>query len=320
MSVPSHAKGILLKKNLPLALRSANKLSSGVGSSVAELELIRRYPESFYNTFSLSKPNGKKRIITPPIPRLRCIQRQLLDLLEPLFPMPSYVCGGVKGRSIKAHASKHVEKYLVYTMDIRNFFQSTRLDLVTNALGQTIPSDVAKLISEICFYDGGLPQGSPMSMFLANISFRKADKQFHRLCRKHHLQYSRYVDDIAVSGDKDFRSLESAFVYAVEMLGYHVADEKMHWRFRNQRQIVTGLLVNDVMKPTQEYRKDIMCMIRNCIRHGPEIIANEIGLTVQQLKRRLNGRVRFVEEYDMRFGKKVRGLLCRIWAGSSKNT
>jgi len=298
---------------VPEYLRAERALAARLKMPLNRLEGVARAPENFYTTFDVPKKSGGTRLITPPVRWLRDIQRKLVGLLSPLFRFPKCVTGGIRGASHIDHAARHVGKYLVMTMDIRNFYPSTRRELVVNALSSVLPSGVAELIWRICSYKGGLPQGGPASMFLANLAFVTADRRLIRLCQRRRITYSRYVDDLAMSGDHDFRALEGPFTDIVGALGYEIAREKTRRRFRNTRQIVTGLVVNDCLRPTKEYRANVKRVIRNCIEFGPQRFADEAGLPLCKFKKRLTSQVAYIKRFDPKLGKQLQGLLCHLW-------
>ncbi|MFC1805815.1 reverse transcriptase family protein [Planctomycetota bacterium] len=297
----------------PEALRTPSALARACQVSPARLQQVASNPEAFYSSFPIPKPTGGTRIITPPVKWLRDVHRRLLEETEPLVRFPSHVCGGVKGRSIICHAGRHVGRELVVTLDIRRFYPSTTTTQVAAALQRLVPPDVARLAAAVCTYNGGLPQGSPISMFLANLVFLPADRRFHRLARRHGLAYSRYVDDLAISGDADFRRLKGPFLDIIAAHGYEAAPEKLRVRFRDRAQVVTGLVVNERLRPTRAYCSGVKQMIWNCIDHGSQLMADEVGMSIKRLKERLTGQVRFIAQFHPRLGKKLKGLLCRLW-------
>ena len=142
-----------------------------------------------------------------------------------------------------------------------------------------------------------LPQGAPTSSLLANLAFAPGDTRFIELCSKRRLAYTRYVDDIAISGESDFHDLRDRFVKIIESTGYGVANEKIRFMPKHDRQIVTGLIVNDRMRPTSEFIRELKHDIRLCLEHGALTMAEAEGLTVTTMKNKLTGRVAHVPPY-----------------------
>lgn len=147
-----------------------------------------------------SRPDGKIRVLRVPTDRMKDDLRKLnRDVLAPLDACQWSYCRSGRGAALAVRAhSKH--PYLLHR-DISSFFPSTSTDRVLSALvavGFAIRS--AALISQVCTCDNELPQGSPTSVTLGNLVLRKLDVRLGKLCTEHGLTYTRYVDDIAVSG------------------------------------------------------------------------------------------------------------------------
>lgn len=248
------------------------------------------------------------------------IQRQLLTFLTTQKEWAPWVHGGVRGRSIFTNAQPHVGRSMVANLDVKDFFPTTTMMRVQDALERNhLPPDVAQLLAALTTYslargDRCLPQGSPTSTFLANLVFEEADDRFVRLCRRHNLRYTRYVDDVTISGDRDFRDLEGGFVEVLKDFGYSVSTEKVRFRGRNKRQIVTGLVVNDKLRPTKEFIFALKRLIRQCFWPGEvgiEITAGEQGQSVRQLRSTIEGRIAHLRRFDRRKAREVRALIYR---------
>jgi hypothetical protein len=187
----------------------------------SEIDDVAVDPARWYGEFSVPKANGEPRVIRPPKRRLRKLQRSLLTAFYARVRLRSCLHGGVPGHSILSHARAHVGRAMVATLDVRKFFPSTNGKLlapVLDALG--FQRDAASALLNLVLLDGQLPQGAPTSSLLANLAFALGDSRFIRLCRRHGLHYSRYVDDIAVSGDSNFISLRGPFIDSIRSSGY----------------------------------------------------------------------------------------------------
>ncbi len=280
--------------------------------SRSTLEDILRKPERYYRSFSVEK-NGKRRTICPPIPPLKTVQRILLKGLYQQVRWPSYLHGGIPGRSIITNARTHLGQRLVATYDISDFFPSTTGSMVRACFTRLgFGSDIGDTLARLVAYNDSLPLGAPTSMAVANLVFRPSDQRLLRLCKKHGLKYSRYVDDIAVSGMKDFRDLSQAIRGNIEMLGYKLNRRKIYLYFSSDRQVVTGLVVNRVLTPTRVFIKETRDLIQRCRDEGPGVVADEHGLNILQLKQMIFGRASFVRSVYPKRGRRLRGLIVGI--------
>ncbi|MFN0195375.1 MAG: reverse transcriptase family protein [Planctomycetaceae bacterium] len=294
-------------------IATRRQLARIVNSDIRYIEAIVSNPRDFYHEFTIPKKNGEPRTIRPPFLRFRNLQRLLLMEFYRRTSLRSCLHGSIPGKSIITHARAHVDREMVCTLDIRKFFPSTNsahLLPVFTALG--FVDEAAEVLLRLVTLDNALPQGAPTSAILANLAFAPGDTNNLYLCRKHTLRYSRYVDDIAISGDRDFRHLEGAFLDVIKACGYEVADDKIHFRRRDERQIITGLIVNRQLRPTKEFIDELKATIRSCMNHGAAIVACGDGISIKKLKAQLTGRVSHVRQIDEKLGNRLRGRLCSV--------
>src|SRR5262245_405896 len=95
---------------------------------------------------------------------------------------------------------------MVANLDVRQFFPNVTRAMVIEALvrlGYT--REIAALIAELTTYKGYLPQGAPTSTLLDNLVFVPIDRYFQKFSQRLGLTYTRYVDDITLSGNRDLR-------------------------------------------------------------------------------------------------------------------
>jgi len=58
------------------------------------------------------------------------------------------------------------------------------------------------LVMKLCTLNKGLPQGAPTSPYLSNLLTADMDGAIYRFCAENgSLRYTRYADDISISGD-----------------------------------------------------------------------------------------------------------------------
>ncbi len=278
-----------------------------------DLDKILRKPEAFYREFQI-QTKGKLRTIWPPITPLKEIQRTLLHGFYRQTRWLSCLHGGVPGRSVISNARPHLGQHLVSTYDIKDFFPSTTDEMVRQCfVSMHFAPEMAEILTRLATFNGSLPLGAPTSTAIANLVFKPSDLRLLRLCRIHNLTYTRYVDDIFISGDKDFRDLSQAIRGNIELLGYRVNEKKVNHFFEHQRQIVTGLVVNKILSPTQLFLGETKTLIRRChAPEGPAAVADEYGLTIQQFRQMISGRISFVKSVYRKRGRALRGLLVGI--------
>jgi RNA-directed DNA polymerase len=158
--------------------------------------------EEKYIRFETPKRNGNMRVIHNPIPRLKDVQRRLLEVLEVMYKPKAPVHGFVPGKSIKSNAEGHQRRKYVLNVDLKDFFPSInywRVRGMFKADPYKFNDSIADVLAQICTLPAGLPQGAPTSPIISNMICAKLDYQLQKLAKQHHCYYTRYADDISFS-------------------------------------------------------------------------------------------------------------------------
>ena len=278
-------------------------------------------PERSYRRFEQPKKSGGVRVIHAPQSLMRHCQRALLEVFYGSVRFPPWMTGSLPGRSSIDHARVHVGQDVVATVDIADFFPSVSGDLVRRWLDRMgAQPDAIDLVLRLVTLHGALPQGAVTSAFLANFVLYETDKTVERYCRKHELRYSRYMDDIAISGANDVKSAIEFVRRSIGELGLRLNERKICIMPRSERQVVTGLVVNDRLRSNAEYREKVDEHVQTCLDGGSEDLAAELGLSIEALRHRLIGQVRHIARFDSELGKRwtnrLRGVPWRCSAAA----
>jgi len=239
-----------------------------------------------YSKFTIPKRSGGRRTILAPTPELKQLQRRILRrLLAKLRTHPGAM-GFEKGRSIVTNARPHVQADIVIRMDIRDYFGSTpaqRINAFWRYIGWDKPS--ADILTNLCTYNGALPQGAPTSPRLSNLVNYGLDARLDKWAQHIGTMYTRYADDIVFSFSrvgisqtplfKKWLSLQEAPVGALNDFlreaqastirltkkilrdyGYKIHHhKKLSIRRKHQCQKVTGLVVNEKIALPRQTRR-----------------------------------------------------------------
>lgn len=224
-----------------------DELAAALGVEVGELAAIRPGPRYHYRPFSVEKPCGGARRIVAPSPGLKRVQRALLDNALARLPVHPCATAFYRGASTVRNARPHARARLVATVDLRDFFESTRAARVRGFLaGQGWRGEALRTLMRVCVYRDGLPQGAPTSPCLSNLVNVPLDERLERLARRSGAAYTRYGDDLTFSWRSG--ALPGGFTAAVEdalgAVGYEVQSRK-GWRVvaARDRPVVTGLVL-----------------------------------------------------------------------------
>jgi RNA-directed DNA polymerase len=185
----------------------------------------------------LEKLDGRMRLIVKPKATLKCLQRKIYEEILSFSETHPAAHGFCKGRSCLSHASMHVGKQYLLLFDIAECCQSigwSKVKYVFLAMGypDTVSTYLAALRTHSVRLEQAqlrlfettqrdrlkqrhLPQGAPSSPALANAVLHRLDLRLSGLAKDLDLDYSRYADDIAMSGNnhRDWRFLEPLIVW-----------------------------------------------------------------------------------------------------------
>ena len=248
--------------------------------------------DSFYRSWTLPKRNGGKRLITSPGPWLKAIQRSLLDHVLQTAPCHRAATGFRRGLSIVDNARPHVGKRVVMNVDIAGFFPNTNFWLIRRAIDIAMPKWISeptrRLATDICAFGGVLPIGAPTSPAIANIVLLPVDRAISRVAIRNKLSYTRYADDITLSGDDPTHILP--FIRdVIKGLGYELDSKKTNIFRRGRRQIVTGLVVNDKVSVPRSVRKRLRAAIHRvgCEQSSERLTWHQRTMSIQELQGRI---------------------------------
>ena len=112
----------------------------------ARIEPLRNYRYRW-----IAKASGSLRLIESPKPRLKRIQRTILDEILLKIPAHEAAHGFRPGRSVSSFVAPHVGRRVVLKMDLRDFFPSiTAARVLAVFMTAGYPEDVARLLAGLC--------------------------------------------------------------------------------------------------------------------------------------------------------------------------
>jgi hypothetical protein len=195
-------------------------------------EHIDEYVE-LYELVDPANPSRKPRIVLSPRGPLRCAQHALLHVLFRKHLRPTrFSFGGIPGRNALQNARCHLASRFAYTTDIENFFPSISAERVREMFESRhgCSGDISRLLTRLCTYNHHLAQGMITSPILADESVRRIDFRIAGLCAVHNLVYSRFVDDVTVSGCFHLDQNSSGIVDLIRRIladcGFEIAKRK----------------------------------------------------------------------------------------------
>jgi hypothetical protein len=304
---------------------------------VAEDRRLRHYTYAW-----IARPGAPVRLLEQPKSRLKAIQRKLLRELLAHIPAHDAAHGFVPGRSVAGHAARHAGAATVVRFDLEDFFVSLpagrvhgifRLagypeavahaltGLTTNAVPPGVWADIPAPDRagedprlRRAHHELGrrlaaphLPQGAPTSPLLANLCAFALDRRMAALAARLGATYTRYADDLVLSGD---RRLARGATRLTETVAALAAAEGLRLNRRKTRvmpaagrQQVTGVVVNVRPNVARDEYDRLKAILHDAARHGPAHANREHA---EDFHAHLLGRIAWVGALNPARGAKLR--------------
>lgn len=149
-----------------------------------------------------------KRIINPPRPELKIIQKRINAYLVKYLSIPEYAFGGIRNRDNILNARFHKGHRYVFQTDIKDFFPRITNKMVYEMfVSQGFSPDAASLLTKLTTFKGHLPQGAPTSTTIANLVFVPIGDMIKTIADREGLYFTTFVDDITISSEHDFKDI-----------------------------------------------------------------------------------------------------------------
>ena len=248
-----------------------------------------------YTTFKIPKRSGGERTICAPKRQLRWMQRQILDKILGRVAAHDAAHGFVPGRSTVTNAQPHLGSEIIVKFDLVDFFPTIHFYRVIGlfaSLGYHVGDarfqtennarQIAPTLARLCCYTtdpeawgvGTMPQGAPTSPAISNLVCRRLDARLTGLVTRNGGKYTRYADDLTFSFKSKGDLKLGRFRWWVDQICHQEGFFVNHAKFRviqqSQRQVVTGIVVNESLHVPREARRRFRAVLHNCAKHGIE--------------------------------------------------
>ncbi|WP_185633958.1 reverse transcriptase family protein [Burkholderia cepacia] len=193
----------LTNRGLPVIF-SFRHLADVLGVAPATLHTMSFRTDLYYKRFDIPKRSGGIRKISAPHETLAAIQRWILEnIISRAYQIISpSVVGYVKNKSIKDHVTVHAQSKQLVKFDLKDFFPSISVENVKHIFSEIGYShSVSRTLAALVTLEGGLPQGASTSPAISNVFMQSFDNAMTTFCDEKCFLYTRYADDIVVSGE-----------------------------------------------------------------------------------------------------------------------
>lgn len=210
--------------------------------------------------------------------------------------------GYVRHKGARDNAAIHCGAKYALKADIENFFPSISkkrvFDLFRTCGIEPEPADV---LAEFVTIDGKLPLGLNSSPMLANLICLDLDDALQNISQKYNCRYTRYADDITISGNKDVPSRGEIEGIILDH-GFRMSHRKFRVTKPGQAHYVTGLSITDPAKPhaPKAMKRRVRQEIYYCNKFGiaEHVRRTCIKSTVQSQINRIDGTIRYVDHVE----------------------
>ncbi|WP_203994093.1 reverse transcriptase family protein [Virgisporangium aurantiacum] len=313
-----------------------NHLAHRTGAPYPYLREIVERKRDPYHVFEIRRRvGGSGRVISSPDPTLMHVQRWILSRILNHVPVHPASFAYRTGFSIRACASQHLGADWLVKLDLHNFFHTIDERQVYQVIRQAgytrlVALEIARLCTRqstgtfpgsrrfhamrihdrvIANYTtnclGFLPQGAPTSGALANLVARPLDDRLTAIADDHQLVYTRYADDIVLSGLGPFNRAHAASIIrlagtAIRESGFEPHDGKTRVVPPGARRIVLGLLIDgERLRVPRDTRSRIEAHVYGAERFG--LVHHQINrkfASALGLVRYVDGLLAFAHDVD----------------------
>lgn len=247
----------LRDKNLPIVF-DINHLYRLIGLDTLEFYKIYNSINFQYKTINIPKKRGGCRKINIPSENLKFIQRWILDNILYRVECNENITGFIPNKSIVDNAKVHVSKECIIGVDIKDFFPTIHFGRVRGLFkGLGYSNHVSTVLANICTFKGRLPQGAPTSPYISNIICKGLDYRIQKLCDRSNSVYTRYADDITISGKRGIETIIPIINTIIKDEGFNANKKKERVLYKYHSQRVTGIVVNEKLSPPKHIIKYI---------------------------------------------------------------
>ncbi len=259
--------------------------TQALGISPEKADMLFRSVDSMYSIKRIPKKSGGERELNIPKHNLKLAQKMVYKYLSRKFQLPSCAHGGIVGKSIITNAKVHSHKEFVANYDLKDFFPSVHPVKIERALRKhfDFSLETRRWLVRLVTYENQLPQGASTSPFFANLVAYVIDMRIKKLCKNGACSYTRYFDDITISGGDIVKDIHSKKIVEsiVAKEGFLINRRKTKLAHKTEPQYVTGIIVNKGLSLDEKFLEQTRTQIDSwecfLLDKEKEVVAGKIA-------------------------------------------
>ena len=299
------------KVDQKLRIRTLEHLANQLKYPKSKLIEIANDTSLYYYEFDKNVKGKMRHLLSTKHP-LDIIQRRILERV--LLRLPVYDCsyGAIKGKSILQNAKIHSKSLYIAKFDIKDFYPSIRYQKVYNFFVESDCSpDVARILTLLTTRNYALPLGTSTSPFLADQIVRSIDDRIYGMARKAKLQYTRYVDDIVLSGNYPIENFTNTVFGVIKQSGFKIKKSKLeiYTPDDGKERIITGVKVHHgkTFAP-----KDYITSLQEDLEYALIQSQHQNPKDIFYSKNQYRGKIGFVQWVDKQAGNQLMKLYRKV--------
>lgn len=269
-------------------------LALRLGISLDTLETVCRNFHKHCTMSTFKKKDGKVRNIVKTTSILKNIQKRILErILDPL-PISQCAHGGVKGCSIKTNAAEHINNKYWLCLDLKSCFPNIHSSRIRKFFEENLKCspEVSSILTRLTTFNYQLAQGFSTSSALLNLICNLSlDVRIAEFTSQKQLSYSRYVDDITISGEYISDVTRKKLCEIIISEGFFLKKSKEIFSDGKKHVVITGVnVMSKTLKVPNTFKKNLRAEEHN--------LKKTIGLPQSEkkrMKRSIEGKKQYIE-------------------------
>ena len=280
-----------------IVYRELSSIEKDLGYPSKTLYGLSNSLDKHYHTVYIPKSDGSKRKLSVPDLILKLVQKSISDKILIQYPISRYAKAYKPGSNVQMNARPHIGKMKILKLDIEGFFDHILYSQVKDSVfyKEKYSEPIRILLTMLCYYKDSLPQGAPSSPAITNIIMYDFDETVGAFCNGKNIAYTRYCDDMTFSGDINEKEIIDFVKKELSKLGLYLKNRKTVVIPSTKCQCVTGIIVNEKMNVSKDYKKKVRQEMYFIKKFGIDEHLNKIGISnKKQYILSLKGRIAFV--------------------------
>lgn len=233
-----------------------------------EKNMLSNVGDNFVGKSFMKDVNGKTRELY----NAGTIHKRSLKLIVKYLQkinFPTYLHGGIPGRSYVTNVESHSKNKFAVIVDISNFFPSTNAQKVFNFFRYDMNQapDIAKILTDLTTVSKDehsfLPQGYPTSPILSFLAYYHMYENLMKYAQNNGLTFSAYYDDLTFSSKKPIPKIcLKEIVNIIESFNLKVNKEKSKVSKLDYTKITGCVIVKGELKAPRKLQKETYDLYR----------------------------------------------------------